>query len=111
DSSSAQPRLSVRVADSGDGISPELLPRVFDLFTQGERTSGEPGLGIGLALVRQLVQMHGGEVVARSEGAGQGSEFEIRLPLADAADLRPTPPVAHAERLDRRVVIIDDNED
>lgn len=111
DSSSAQPRLSVRVADSGDGISPELLPRVFDLFTQGERTSGEPGLGIGLALVRQLVQMHGGEVVARSEGAGQGSEFEIRLPLADAADLRPTPPVAHARRLDRRVVIIDDNED
>jgi signal transduction histidine kinase/ActR/RegA family two-component response regulator len=111
DSSPAPPRLSVRVADSGDGISPELLPRVFDLFTQGERTSGEPGLGIGLALVRQLVQMHGGEVVARSEGAGHGSEFEIRMPLADVADLAPTPPAAHTERLDRRVVIIDDNED
>ena len=105
------PRVSIRVADSGAGISPELLPRVFDLFTQGDRTSGEPGLGIGLALVHRLVRMHGGDVVARSEGPGLGSEFEILLPLSTSADLSQTPPVDTAQRLNRRVVIIDDNED
>jgi PAS domain S-box-containing protein len=111
DSASAAPRVSLRVADSGIGMSPALLPRVFDLFTQGDRTSGEPGLGIGLALVRQLVQMHGGDVVARSAGAGQGSEFEAILPLATAVDLSPPPSVDAAMPLHRRVVIIDDNED
>jgi CheY-like chemotaxis protein len=111
DAAPAARRVSVRVADSGVGIPPELLPRVFDLFTQGDRTSGEPGLGIGLALVRQLVQMHGGEVVARSAGHGQGSEFEIILPAAPDSDLPQPPAVEPAERLHRRVVIIDDNED
>ena len=105
------PRVSLRVADTGAGITSDLLPHVFDLFTQGDRASGEPGLGIGLALVRQLVQMHGGEVVARSEGAGRGSEFEILLPLAVAANVTPSPSVDATQRLDRRVVIIDDNED
>jgi len=111
DAAPAAPRVSIRVSDSGAGISPELLPRVFDLFTQGDRTSGEPGLGIGLALVHRLVRMHGGDVVARREGPGLGSEFEIILPLSTSADLSQPPPVDTAERLNRRVVIIDDNED
>jgi CheY-like chemotaxis protein len=111
DDESGPPLVSLRVVDTGSGITPELLPHVFDLFTQGDRASGEPGLGIGLALVRQLVQMHGGEVVARSEGADCGSEFEIRLPVAASAAVAPSPAVDATQRLDRRVVIIDDNED
>ncbi len=83
----------VRVRDDGIGIPADLLPRIFDLFAQGEqgldRTSG--GLGIGLTLVRSLVEMHGGRVEARSEGPGKGSEFEVRLPLAPQP-LTPIPP-------------------
>jgi CheY-like chemotaxis protein len=73
----------IRVTDTGEGIPAELLPVIFNLFTQLDRTSGnaQGGLGIGLALVRRLVEMHGGTVTALSEGAGQGSEFVIRLPL------------------------------
>ena len=77
----------LRVSDSGVGMSRELLPRIFDLFVQGdqppERASG--GLGIGLTLVRQLMELHGGRVEARSAGAGQGSVFTIRLPVARIA--------------------------
>lgn len=111
DSAPRPARVSIRVADSGVGIAPELLPRVFDLFTQGDRTSDEPGLGIGLALVRRLVQMHGGDVAARSEGTGLGSEFEIVLPLATSSDVPQLPAVDVVRRLNRRVVIIDDNAD
>ncbi|MFL6263585.1 MAG: ATP-binding protein [Thermoanaerobaculia bacterium] len=76
----------VLVSDDGAGISADLLPRIFDLFVQGEQgldRSGA-GLGIGLTLVRSLVEMHGGRVEARSDGPGQGSEFEVRLPLTPA---------------------------
>ncbi len=75
----------LRVSDTGIGMSEELLGRVFDLFSQGERSLERQGggLGIGLTLVRQLVEMHDGEVDAHSEGVGKGSEFEVRLPLAD----------------------------
>ena len=77
----------MRVRDNGIGIAPDLLPGVFDLFTQGEQAldRAESGLGIGLTLVRSLVEMHGGRVQARSEGRGMGSEFEVRLPLSPAA--------------------------
>jgi signal transduction histidine kinase len=73
----------VRVRDNGIGIAPDLLPRVFDLFAQGEQAldRAEAGLGIGLTLVRSLVEMHGGRVQARSEGRGMGSELEVWLPL------------------------------
>jgi signal transduction histidine kinase len=84
----------VRVRDNGAGIPPELLPRVFDLFIQGEQgldRSGA-GLGIGLTLVKRLIELHGGEVEARSAGVGQGAEFVLRLPLADGL------PAAVAER-------------
>ena len=73
----------IRVRDNGIGIPAELMPMIFNLFTQLDRTSGPPqsGLGIGLALVQRLVEMHGGSVSARSDGLGKGSEFSIRLPL------------------------------
>jgi signal transduction histidine kinase len=76
----------VRVRDDGIGITPDLLPRIFDLFAQGEQALDRSGagLGIGLTLVRSLVEMHGGAIQARSDGAGRGSEFEVRLPLAPA---------------------------
>jgi PAS domain S-box-containing protein len=78
----------VRVRDTGMGLPADLLPHVFDLFTQADRSldRSQGGLGIGLTLVRQLVEMHGGRVEARSDGPGRGSEFEVRLPaLAPAA--------------------------
>ncbi len=74
----------VRIRDSGIGISPEVLPHVFDLFVQADPSSrrGDAGLGIGLALVRNLVERHGGFVTAASAGLGHGSEFTIRLPIS-----------------------------
>jgi PAS domain S-box-containing protein len=105
----------VRVRDTGVGIAPELLPRIFDLFTQAERSldRSQGGLGIGLALVQRLTQLHGGTVEAYS-ALGQGSEFVVRLPVA----LTPAPqPPAHgketAEPTTRplRVLAVDDNVD
>jgi signal transduction histidine kinase len=77
--------MVVRVRDNGVGISPDLLPRVFDLFAQGEQSLDRSGggLGIGLTLVRSLVEMHGGRVEAQSDGAGKGSEFVVRLPAVE----------------------------
>ena len=73
-----------RVRDNGVGIPPELLPRMFDLFAQGDRSlaRSEGGLGIGLTLVRSLAELHGGTVTATSDGPGKGSEFVVRLPAA-----------------------------
>jgi nitrogen fixation/metabolism regulation signal transduction histidine kinase len=105
------PRLSISVVDSGIGISPELLPRVFDLFTQGETRSSQPGLGIGLALARRLVELHGGRLDVRSEGDGRGSEFAVHLSLTRAPSVRTTERPADERRLDRRVLVIDDNVD
>ena len=77
----------VTVRDTGIGIEATVLPRVFDVFMQGDatRSRGGGGLGIGLTLARTLVEMHGGTVDARSEGPGKGSEFVVRLPLAGDA--------------------------
>jgi two-component system CheB/CheR fusion protein len=82
--SGSVPEAVLRVRDSGIGISPEMLPRVFDLFTQADRSlaHSQGGLGIGLSLVRSLIELHGGRVVASSEGLGKGSEFSVFLPLA-----------------------------
>jgi two-component system CheB/CheR fusion protein len=78
-----KPEVIVRVKDTGMGIAPGMLPRVFDLFTQADRSlaHSQGGLGIGLSLVRSLVELHGGRVAARSEGLGHGSEFSVCLPL------------------------------
>jgi signal transduction histidine kinase/ActR/RegA family two-component response regulator len=110
----------VRVSDSGIGIAPETLPRVFDLFVQDkralDRTQG--GLGIGLTVVKALVELHGGSVSAKSGGLGRGSEFTLRLPLASrealsAPDAGEVPSLDHAaidgDRL--RVLLVDDNAD
>jgi signal transduction histidine kinase/ActR/RegA family two-component response regulator len=106
--------LTVTVTDSGVGISQEMLPRVFDLFTQGDAVPqfAHAGLGIGLALARRLVEMHGGSLRAHSDGPGQGSAFTIRLPVSTGVS-QPISPEGPADRpeITRRVVVIDDNED
>ena len=107
----AIPHVSISVVDSGIGMSPELLPRVFDLFTQGESRSSQPGLGIGLALARRLVELHAGRLDARSEGPGRGSEFVIQLPLATTQLVSVTERHAAEQRLERRILVVDDNED
>jgi two-component system CheB/CheR fusion protein len=107
----------IRVRDTGVGIDADLLPHVFDIFTQAPRSldRAKGGLGLGLALVRSLVEMHGGHVSAASGGAGQGSEFVIALPrlLTRAAAPPPEarPPAAPAEVPPRRVLIVDDEPD
>jgi signal transduction histidine kinase len=112
----AEEMVEVRVKDSGLGISPELLPRLFNLFTQADATThrAQGGLGIGLALVRKLVEMHGGTVAAYSAGANRGSEFVVRLPLLQNARRKSSAaaaPVARVRRLPRRILIADDNRD
>lgn len=79
-------RCALRVADNGQGIAPELLPHLFDLYVQAETSSERQhgGLGLGLALVKSLIELHGGTVLAASEGVGRGSTFDINLPLAQA---------------------------
>jgi CheY-like chemotaxis protein/anti-sigma regulatory factor (Ser/Thr protein kinase) len=104
----------IRVRDSGVGISPALLPHVFDLFTQAERSldRSQGGLGIGLALVQRLTELHGGTVEACSE-PGKGSEFIVRLPLLPD-DLSHTADIAIKTveaRRTLRVLVVDDNED
>jgi len=107
----------LRVRDTGSGISPEMLPRVFDLFVQGERHDDQSrdGLGIGLSLVRTLVEMHGGHVTARSEGRGRGSEFIVNMPamcgtpVSASASNRASPQSPLAKLQGHRVLIVDDN--
>ena len=72
----------VRVEDTGIGIAPEMRPRIFDLFTQVQSPESHEGLGIGLAVVKDLVTRHDGTVQVESQGPGKGSEFSVRLPLA-----------------------------
>jgi signal transduction histidine kinase len=84
------PVAVLRVRDTGIGMSPEMLPRVFDLFAQADRSldRSQGGLGLGLTLVRRLVEMHGGSVAARSDGPGRGSEFLVRLPVIQGSGVR-----------------------
>ena len=110
----------IRVRDDGAGIASDLLPQVFDLFVQGapsgERSGG--GLGLGLALVKSFVALHGGTVTASSEGPGRGSEFVVRIPAIPAAAQRaaesppvPRPAVRGDAAHGKRVLVVDDNED
>lgn len=105
-----------RIRDNGLGILPELLPQMFDLFAQGDRSldRSEGGLGIGLTLVRSLAELHGGTVTATSDGPGQGSEFVVRLPAAEGrtgaeSDLKEEPVASSSRRF--RVFVVDDNAD
>ncbi len=109
---------TIRVRDSGIGIAPEVLPTVFDVFIQADRGLGraQGGLGLGLSLVRSLVQMHGGRVEAHSAGAGRGSEFVVRLPLLAAPRAPAVEPgeargAAPAPGARRRVLVVDDTVD
>jgi signal transduction histidine kinase/CheY-like chemotaxis protein len=110
-------QVEVVVRDSGVGIEPDMLPYIFDLFTQAERTPdrSQGGLGIGLALVKSLAALHGGAVEARSEGLGQGSEFIVRLPRLDqprgAPGIEPGSAAGAAVQAPLRVLIVDDNID
>jgi two-component system, sensor histidine kinase len=102
------------VEDNGVGIAPELLPRVFDLFVQGERTldRAQGGLGIGLTLVRRLVELHGGTVSAASDGPGCGSVFTVRLPkISKPTSTQSSATPDHCNGLSRRVLLIEDNHD
>ncbi|HLX30525.1 MAG TPA: ATP-binding protein [Casimicrobiaceae bacterium] len=105
-------RAVIEVIDNGPGIAPELLPELFHLFVQGNRTldRAEGGLGIGLSVVKRLIEMHDGEVTARSAGLGHGAAFAIRLPrIAAPASAVAGTAVPNAPR--RRVLIVDDNQD
>jgi CheY-like chemotaxis protein len=102
----------VTITDNGAGIPADLLPRIFDLFVQGDRTldRAQGGLGIGLSIVKRVMEMHGGKIIASSNGAGCGSTFEIRLPLMEVSatlpDKKPT-----AKSTVRRILVVDDNAD
>ena len=102
----------VEITDNGMGIPAELLPRIFDLFVQGDRAldRSQGGLGIGLSVVRRMVEMHGGQVAARSGGAGLGSTFSIRLPLIERPRAGASEP-QHIPVVRRRILIVDDNQD
>jgi signal transduction histidine kinase/ActR/RegA family two-component response regulator len=103
----------VSVRDTGIGIPADLLPRVFEMFVQVDRGAGgaQGGLGIGLALARTLIEMHGGSVEARSEGVGHGSEFLVRLPVAVSAVTPAESPTTLLPPSRRRVLVADDNRD
>jgi PAS domain S-box-containing protein len=106
--------VMMRVRDTGVGIDGAVLPRLFEPFAQADETleRSRGGLGLGLALVKRLVELHGGSVVARSEGSGRGAEFTVRLPLWEGAPAGPTPQAAVLEgTAGRRVLVVDDNVD
>ncbi len=103
----------IRVSDNGIGIDADALPNIFTMFSQVQSSRSAGGLGIGLALSRGLIELHGGTLTASSEGLGKGSEFVVRLPLhpgAIVASSKPAEPVANGSRR-RRVLVADDNLD
>jgi PAS domain S-box-containing protein len=107
-------RAIITVRDSGVGLPAEMLESVFELFTQGERTlaRSQGGLGLGLTLVRRLVELHGGSVRASSDGPGHGSTFCVTLPLVEAPEVRVLSSESQVRRLrGRKLLVVDDNVD
>jgi PAS domain S-box-containing protein len=105
--------IVLRIRDTGMGIPDALLPRIFDMFTQADRTLDRPqgGLGIGLTLVRQLVHLHGGSILAHSDGAGKGSEFIVRLPASPEQEPELSPPLMAPEPSKNgslRILVVED---
>ena len=108
--------VAIAVRDAGIGVAPELLPHIFDLFVQEDRSVDrcQGGLGIGLTLVRRLVEMHGGRVEARSQGQGKGSEFTVHLPLPkerSVGTLKGSLAQGQPSQSVCRILIVDDNMD
>ncbi len=111
--------LVIEVRDNGVGISAEMLPRIFDLFSQVPQSlaRSQGGLGLGLSIVRSIVRMHGGQVFAKSDGEGRGSTFVVELPAANAAVAVPREPLLAIKRAmsleanAQRILIVDDNRD
>ena len=112
-------QVAIRVRDRGLGIAPELLVRIFDLFVQADRNlaRSQGGLGVGLTLVKRLVELHGGSVGVHSDGPGKGSEFTVHLPaVSTSVESEPSPaPQTRVQAVDRgpvrRVLVVDDNVD
>jgi PAS domain S-box-containing protein len=106
-------QVEIRVADNGVGIPPEVLPLMWEMFAQADRTvsRSKGGLGIGLTLVKRLVELHGGSVAAFSAGPNQGSEFTVRLPVAQHDGITTTPPPPAQPPVARRILVVDDNSD
>jgi CheY-like chemotaxis protein/anti-sigma regulatory factor (Ser/Thr protein kinase) len=112
----ANESVVIRVADNGSGITADMLQRIFEPFVQGKRTQerAQGGLGLGLALVKNLVSLHGGEVAAESEGPGRGSAFSIWLPALPEGTVSEAPaPKSSSRRAtsSKNVLIVDDNAD
>jgi CheY-like chemotaxis protein len=105
--------VTITISDNGAGIAPEVLPHIFDLFTQGPRSlaRSEGGLGIGLNVVRNIVAMHGGAVTADSGGPRQGSSFVVRLPRSSAAPVRELPPAESGAGRAHKILLVEDNLD
>ena len=102
----------LRVADEGEGVAPELIGRVFDPFVQGTRPQrSRGGLGLGLALVKRLTELHGGTVEVASDGPGCGAAFTVRLPSVPSPHMHAATPAAAEPAGGRRILIVDDNED
>src|SRR5579871_5717029 len=109
---SAEEQVHICVSDDGVGIPAHLLPQVFELFVQGDRSldRSQGGLGIGLSVVKRLTEMHGGRVTARSDGPGRGATFEITLPLT-AVPAQPVAEQSVPRSAGKRVLVVDDNVD
>ena len=107
------PRASVSVRDSGQGIEPQFLPAVFDRFSQAENVKNRSfgGLGLGLAIVRHIVELHGGEVIAESEGKGRGSTFRFKLPVSTALAAAAPQETALPNLDGRRILVVDDTKE
>jgi two-component system CheB/CheR fusion protein len=103
----------IRVLDTGTGIAPEILPTIFDLFVQDKRALDRApgGLGIGLTVVRRIVELHAGRVEVHSDGVGKGAEFVVRLPASTLLDATAAAPEPSAQRPPARVLLIEDNAD
>lgn len=109
-------QVVIRVIDTGIGMPEEQLPGIFEMFTQVEKPleREHSGLGIGLTLVKRMLELHDGTIEARSAGIGQGSEFVVRLPVLDESIARPSPQPSAAEQtatIPRRILVVDDNRD